>query len=58
VVDQQDAGAVVVTDGAHHCGEVRHLRLGQPGGRLVHQHELRLGGEGARHAQPTLVAVR
>ena len=34
-----------------------HLRLGEPGGRLVHQHERRLGRERARDAEPSLVAV-
>ena len=38
--------------------ELGHLRLGQAGGRLVHQHEERLGRERARHAEPALVAVR
>ena len=58
VVDQQHAGLVVVADRAHDRGELGHLRLGQPGRRLVHEHERRLGGERAGDAEPPLVAVR
>ena len=38
-------------------GELRHLRLGEARGRLVHQHEPRLGRQRPRDAEPPLVAV-
>ena len=58
VVDQEHARVVVVAHRPHDRGELGHLRLGQPGGRLVEQHEARLGRERARDAEPPLVAVR
>ena len=58
VIDEEHAGVVLVADRAHDLGERRHLGLGQPGGRLVHEHEPRLGRERARDAEPPLVAVR
>jgi hypothetical protein len=58
VVDQQDARTVLVAQRTHHRRERRHLRLGQPRGGLVEQHESRLGGERACDAEPSLVAVR
>ena len=58
VIDQQHTGAVVVAHGAHHCRELGYLRLGQPGRRLVHQHERRLRRERTRHSEPPLVPVR
>ena len=57
VVDEQDAGAVLL-HGANRGGEARDLRLGEPRGRLVHEHEARLGGERASDAEPPLVTVR
>ena len=58
VVDQEHAGAVLVAHRSHDGGEAGHLGLRQAGGRLVHQHEARLGRERARDAEPPLVAVR
>src|SRR5262245_32340699 len=58
VVDEQDAGLVLVADRAHDCEEVVYLRLGESRGRLVHEHEPRLGGERTRHARLALVPVR
>ena len=49
---------MVVAHRADDRGELRHLGLGQPGRRLVHQHERRLGRERAGDAEPPLVAVR
>ena len=49
---------MVVPHRADDGGELGHLRLGQPGGRLVHQHEQRLHRERPRDAEPALVAVR
>ena len=49
---------VVVAHRADDGGELGHLRLGQPGRRLVHQHEPRLRRERPRDAEPALVAVR
>ena len=57
VVDQEHAGAVVVAHRADDRREDGDLGLGQAGGRLVHQHEARLGGERARDAEPALVAL-
>jgi ABC-type branched-subunit amino acid transport system ATPase component len=57
VVDQQDAGAVLVGDRAHEGGEVRHLRLREARGGLVEEHERRLRRERACDAEPPLVAV-
>ena len=51
VVDQEHARVVAVADGADDVGEIRHLRLGQPCRRLVHQHEARPGRERARDAE-------
>ena len=58
VVDQQHAGPVLVAHRAYDRGEVGHLGLGEPGRRLVHQHEARLGRERARNPELALVAVR
>ena len=49
---------MVVPHGAHDRRELRHLGLGQTGGRLVHQHVARLGRERTRDAEPALVTVR
>ena len=48
---------VVVAHAAHDVGELGHLRLGQPGRRLVHEQEPRLRREGAGDAEAPLVPV-
>ena len=58
VIDEEHAGVVLVAHRAHDLGERRHLRLGETGGGLVHEHEARLGRERTRDAEPTLVSVR
>ena len=58
VVDQQDARVVVVPHRADDGGELGNLGLGQPGGRLVHEHEERLHRERPGDPEPALVAVR
>ncbi len=58
VVDQEDARTVVVTHGTDNGREGRHLRFGEPGGRLVEKHEARLRRECAGDPEPPLVAVR
>ena len=58
VVDQQHARVVVVANRANDGREVGHLGLGQPGRRLVHEHEERLGRERAGYPEPAFVAVR
>ena len=57
VVDQEHARLVVVAHGADDGGELGHLALGQPGGRLVEQQEARLGRERPGDAELPLVAV-
>ena len=58
VIDQQDARLVVVPHRADDGGELGNLGLGQPGGRLVHQHEQRLHRERPGDSEPALVPVR
>ena len=57
VIDQQHARLVVVAHRADDRREFGHLRLGQTRGRLVEQHEARLGGERAGDAESPLVTV-
>ena len=49
---------MLVANRADDRREGRHLRLREAGGRLVEQHEARLGRERPGNAEPALVAVR
>ena len=57
MVDQEDARLVLVAHRAEDGRELGHLRLGEPGGRLVEQEEAGLGRERPSDAELSLVAV-
>ena len=57
VVDQQDAGSVLVGQRANDARKGGYLRFRQPGGGLVEQDEAWLRGKRTRNPEPALVAL-